>query len=239
MTSALNAPQTNTDGCLYRRDRIPTCTLSECLVRCPDYPARHVGECDRIPFHDPRSIPTERGPFIEWYREHARRFFEAPAASKLRASRQSPSTSAEAAEGTKQTGFDGLACSGIANYVKCVTDGIEWRPVASAIRAYGKESQRQLCLGSSPLSLVTRINDLPPVTCDMVLLKPKEALRPSQIPSVHWMGSRIPMYLWVMHTYESVAFASFNCPLFYSKHLLKLRPFNASFRSSTQNILLG
>jgi hypothetical protein len=177
MTLALNAIQTNTDGSIYRRDRIPACTLRECLERCPDYPAKHVGEGDGIPFIDPQTIPQDEASFIEWYRRHVLRFFEAHENSELGRLLGLHRLAHKTNEGSQQIAFDGLACWGVANYVKCVKDGSSWSPVGSAIRAYRKESQKILAPWIIATVTRDRIDELPPITADMVLLKPKEAIR--------------------------------------------------------------
>ena len=51
MSQSLNAIQTITDGCSYRRDQIPSGTFADCLATAPDYPIRRleagVGFADR------------------------------------------------------------------------------------------------------------------------------------------------------------------------------------------------
>ena len=42
MMLSLNGIQVITDGCTYRRDHIPACTLAECLEMMPDYALRHA-----------------------------------------------------------------------------------------------------------------------------------------------------------------------------------------------------
>ncbi len=41
---SLNGLQVLTDGCSYRRDRVPACTFRECLEQQPDYPLRHADD---------------------------------------------------------------------------------------------------------------------------------------------------------------------------------------------------
>jgi hypothetical protein len=76
MFMALNGLQVITDGCSYRRDRIPTCTFRECLELQSDYPLLHANASAGIPFYDPVEIPDDDVAFNQWLRQHVRRFFE-------------------------------------------------------------------------------------------------------------------------------------------------------------------
>jgi hypothetical protein len=174
LSQALNAVQTITDGCTYRLDQVPACTYEECLKIMPDYPIRRAeaeAEAeDGIPFVDPTAIPQDDAGFTEWYCGHVKRFFgvSGPEYDNL--------LSTHALE-HKRTGvsrsvaFDGLACDGSGNYLKCgrAPDG-GWTVEDFAARSYGKESKQALQGWVVRTYSADRLGELPPVTQDRELL---------------------------------------------------------------------
>jgi len=75
MAQSLNAFAVNTDGVLFRGDRIPAVPLAKCLARSPNYPLQQACGGSRIPFLQPETIPEDDAGFTEWYRVHAGAFF--------------------------------------------------------------------------------------------------------------------------------------------------------------------
>jgi hypothetical protein len=175
LSQALNAFQTITDGCTYRRDQIPACTFEECLRRKPDYPIRRAGAGDGIAFHDPATIPVDDEEFTRWYRRHVQRFFgmKNGASTTLFKSHQLIHKKT-GANGTAS--FDALACDGGSNYLKCTAaaDG-DWQVQEIAMRGYGKESKEALKDWIGTTYSADKLRSLPPVAQDRVLLKVKEA----------------------------------------------------------------
>lgn len=72
MQLGLNGFQVITDGCTYRRDEIPACTLADCLKTSPEYPLRRPE--GKVPFLDPSAIPEGDAAFTAWYRGHVKKF---------------------------------------------------------------------------------------------------------------------------------------------------------------------
>ena len=174
MISALNGLQVITDGCTYRRDRIPACTYAECLRRMPDYPLRHADIGDNIPFHDPHEVPDD-DTFTEWYRLHAQRFFGTRGEefqNLLAIHRIAHKLTA----GTDTPAFDAMAVDGPGSYMKCVkcVDG-SWEARESAMRGCGRSAKETLQPWIFSTYVTDQLTDLSPVACDTILLKYKEA----------------------------------------------------------------
>jgi hypothetical protein len=174
MMMALNGIQVITDGCTYRADQIPACTFEECLEIQPDYPVRRA-ESD-IPFLDPASIPSDTSEFTEWYREHVKAFFGVSGASydKLFATHD---LEHKATGDTDSIAFDGLACDGSANYIKCTRapDGV-WEPQDFKARSYGHESKSKLQQWIVETYSTDTMHSLSPITTDRELLTWKQAV---------------------------------------------------------------
>jgi hypothetical protein len=173
---ALNGFQVNTDGCSYRRDQIPACTLAECLRRCPDYPVSRAGDGCGVPFLDPATIPEDTEGFARWYGEHVRRFFGG-AGPEFDALVATHALEHKKIASTGSAAFDALACDGCANYLKALRDGTGgWSVGEFAARSYGRESKRAVqdwVLRTYPQD---RVTELPPVSQDTVLLRHAEAV---------------------------------------------------------------
>ena len=175
MTLALNAIQVITDGCTYRLDQIPACTLEECLRIQPDYPLRRAEADSGIPFVDPASIPKDDAGFTQWYRQHVKRFFgvAGPEYDALFGIHQLEHKKI----GTGQSvAFDALACDGCGNYVKCTRDddGV-WHVGEIKARAYGRESKKVLQDWIFQTYSADNLESLAPVAEDRILLSYKEA----------------------------------------------------------------
>lgn len=179
LMNSLNGLQVITDGCTYRRDRIPACTYAQCLEIMPDYPLRHADDESGIPFLAPEAIPKEDAAFTRWYRDHVVAFFEAGGGQlhallahvlehKLTGKTGSPS-------------FDALACDGAGNYLKCErnSDGT-WQAHDIAGRGFGRESKTQIIPWMIKTYRSDELVDLPPITEDTILLKQKEAQRKAE-----------------------------------------------------------
>jgi hypothetical protein len=183
---ALNAIQTITDGCTYRLDQVPACTFAECLRLKPDYPIRRAEDGDGIPFLDPATIPQDDGEFTLWYRDHAKRFFDAggPEFHDL--------VGAHALE-HKQTGttgriaFDALACDGSGNYLKLTRDGGGWRVDDFAARSYGRRAKAALQDWLVRTYSTDRLMELAPVVEDVELLSFNRAAQRARGPP--WTGA--------------------------------------------------
>jgi hypothetical protein len=166
----LNAVQTITDGCSYRRDQIPACSYAECLERMPDYPIRRAEDGDGVPFLDPATIPDDDAGFTAWYREHVRRFFEADDPAFLAV------VGVHDLEHKRQgkdgpVAFDGLGCGSCGDYVKCRqrTDGT-WEAADVAARGYGRQSRGALKDWLARTYRSDNLSELPPITTDRDLL---------------------------------------------------------------------
>lgn len=160
MMMSLNGIQVITDGCTYRADQVPACTFQECLEIQPDYPVRRAET--KIPFLDPKSIPTDAAEFTGWYRNHVKSFFDVSQASYDELFSTHHLEHKTIGDGDCVE-FDGLACDGAANYIKyTLTPGGEWEGRDFKARSYGRESKSQLL----PWITETYVNDtlieLPP-----------------------------------------------------------------------------
>lgn len=173
MTMSLNALQTNTDGCTYRADRIPSCTFAECLRRQPDYPLHHTDETSRIPFYDPAEIPQDDAAFAKWYPTHVQTFLDisSEAASRILIHQLEHKPTGD----TGSPAFDGLACDGSANHIKVIKSGSGWMIKESKMRGCGERSKTMLAPWVVQTYSSDKLRDLAPVTCDSRLLKLKEA----------------------------------------------------------------
>jgi hypothetical protein len=138
---ALNGIQLVTDGCTYRRDQVPAGTFADLLAADPDYPARRPeggGAC-----LDPSAIPEDDGSFTDWYRGHARRFFEAddPGFAALLGVH---ALEHKAAGDGGPVAFDGLCCDGPTNYLKLAGGPGRWAVLDFKARGYGREAKEAL-----------------------------------------------------------------------------------------------
>src|SRR5262249_7004577 len=144
MSQALNAIQTVTDGCTYRRDQVPACSYARCLEIQPDYPLRRADVGSRIPFHDPATIPDDDAGLVRWYRDPLRPFFGGRGAACASVFDAHPLVHKETAS-TGSPSIDALATDGVGNYAKCTRQaGGGWQVHDMAMRGYGKESKDAL-----------------------------------------------------------------------------------------------
>jgi hypothetical protein len=175
LIAALNGIQVITDGCTYRRDQIPTCTLKECLRLQPDYLIRRADMNSKIPFLDPAEIPEDGPLFTEWCFRHVKRFFgiSGPEYDDLFGPHKLEHKKSEKTDGTA---FDALACDGSGNYVKCERNADGTLDIIdAATRGYRKSSKDTLAKWMVKAYSDDAIIALPPITEDEVLLKLKEA----------------------------------------------------------------
>jgi hypothetical protein len=177
MGQALNAIQTITDGCTYRRDQIPACTFAECLRRRPDYPIRRAEDGGGIPFLDPRDIPEDDAGFTQWYRGHVKQFFGVtePAYDRLF---DTHALEHKKTGTTPRAEFDGLACDGAGNYLKAtLAKGGQWEVKQFAARSYCRESKQLVQSWLVPAYSGDKLTELPPVTENRDLLTFEQAGR--------------------------------------------------------------
>ncbi|HEV3304177.1 MAG TPA: hypothetical protein VG055_31295 [Planctomycetaceae bacterium] len=169
MFQSLNGLQLATDGCTYRLDRIPRCTLAECLAAQPDFLLRHADESAGIPFYDPADIPQNDGDFNRWFASHVAHFFSLEEANVRRLlvhqleHKQTP--------GGTGPSFDGLLCDGGSNYAKLTVDDDEWETRDIKMQGYGAASKEALGLLLFQIYTQDRMERLTPITVDRHLLK--------------------------------------------------------------------
>jgi hypothetical protein len=143
MVMSLNGLQVITDGCTYRRDRVPSCSFEECLRRQADYPLRHADERSGIPFQDPRTIPDDDDGFGRWYIQHVQRFFRSREFDFRNLLSIRRLAHKEAAAGT--CSFDALGTAGCGDYVKAIrNDAAEYDVLEVAARGYRKPMDPKL-----------------------------------------------------------------------------------------------
>jgi hypothetical protein len=141
-TQALNAIQTITDGCTYRRDQIPAIGFEDCLKVHGDYPIRRAEGENQIRFLDPDKLPTDDAWFTDWYRHHVRRFFKVPGPELDAVLRIH---GLEHKRTDDRLTFDGLAVDGAGNHAKAMRDTSgNYRVVDFKARGYGKRSKKEL-----------------------------------------------------------------------------------------------
>jgi hypothetical protein len=169
MFQSLNGLQLATDGCTYRLDRIPRCTLAECLAAMPDYLLRHADETAGIPFYDPGEIPQNDADFNPWFAGHVAHFFGLEEAEVRRLlvhrleHKQTP--------GGTGPSFDGLLCDGGSNNVKLTVADDQWEIRDTKMQGYGAASKDVLAPLLFQIYTQDRMEKLTPVTVDRHLLK--------------------------------------------------------------------
>tara|TARA_R110002095_G_scaffold179895_1_gene157401 strand:- start:215 stop:3217 length:3003 start_codon:yes stop_codon:yes gene_type:complete len=174
MIQSLNGLQVITDGCTYRRDRIPACTFSECLKIMSDYPLRHADEESGIPFYDPAEIPVDDRGFSNWYQEHLKHFFEVSGKEYDKFFGMNIlEHKATGGEGPKS--FDAIACDGCSNYIKFLEeeDGLEIKE--NKMRSFSTTNKNEYGEWIMMIYPEDNMIDLPPITTDRLLLKLKPA----------------------------------------------------------------
>jgi len=195
---ALNGIQVITDGCTFRKDRVPACTFAECLRRQPDYPLRGADEDSGIPFLDQAQVPDDPVQFNRWYRQHVKSFFgvtdEYDKVFGLH------SLQFKEASSTGDVTFDALLCDGSGNYLKCsLNSQNQLEPVASAFRGYRPESVAKLIPWLLRTYTTDRFTGPAPLILERGLLKlvdakrqAKKALRQGMEPVLLPLG--LPAY---------------------------------------------
>jgi hypothetical protein len=169
-----NGFQVITDGCTYRRDQIPACTLAECLRKQPDFLVRRAEKDSGIPFLDPASIPDNDSGITTWFAEHALAFFEVGGESYKTFFGKHELVHKTFQNGA--AGFDALACDGSANHLKCRRSNHgEWQTLEMKMRGYGPDSKEALRGWIVETYSNDRVTTMPPVTKDRNLLGLKEA----------------------------------------------------------------
>ena len=212
MVACLNGIQVVTDGCTFRADQVPACTLAECLRLQPDFLVRRAEEGGPIPFLDSTAIPPDDEGFTAWFEGHALGFFGVAGAEF------------EDFFGThalefKRTiagiSFDALACVGSGSYAKCRrvdTGSIEI--LDQAMRGQGPASKSAI----GPWAVETYANDrlevLPPLARNRSLLSAKEALRKAR-GALHrgLPGAIVPLGYesFKIYTYQAIRLSAFVC----------------------------
>jgi hypothetical protein len=169
MFESLNGLQLATDGCTYRLDRIPSCTLGECLTAMPDYLLRHADESSGIPFYDSSEIPQSDRDFNAWFAGQVSHFFGLEQADVHRLlvhqleHKQTP--------GGSGLSFDGLLCDGGSNYAKLKLVDDQWQIRDVKMQGYGTASKEVLAPLMLQMYTQDRMEKLTPVTVDRHLFK--------------------------------------------------------------------
>lgn len=141
MEQSLNALQTNTDGVLYRRDRVPAGTFADRLAASEDYPLLHAGTG---PFVAAAAIPGRDDEFSAWYVGHALRFFGVEGQAEYETLFGIHTLAHKPLPGGG-TAFDGLFTDGGSNYGKLVAANRGgWRVADMKARSFGKEGKDAL-----------------------------------------------------------------------------------------------
>ena len=177
MLMALNGLQVITDGCTFRKDRIPAVPLAQCLKLQPDYPLRHADDKSRIPFLDPAKIPDQEQQFIRWYRRHVAWFFGAEGNSRdIQTVVSLHRLEFKRIPGSESIAFDALLCDGSGNYLKCRegADG-DLVPVGHAFRGYRRETVAKLTPWLMQTYLGDSFTEPAPIVTEKKLLKLSEA----------------------------------------------------------------
>ncbi|QGJ69324.1 Hypothetical protein PBC10988_9980 [Planctomycetales bacterium 10988] len=170
MMQSLNGIQVITDGCTYRKDRIPACTFAECLQQMPDYPLRHADEDSGIPFLDPKDVPDSDESFTTWYRKHVVRFFEIKGDS-LDSLLQIHELEHKKTGKTDNIGFDAMTCDGSGNYMKLLKEGNNWSVQESKMRGHKPEGKEDLKAWIIETFSKDTFRELPPISKEKNLLK--------------------------------------------------------------------
>ena len=174
LLQSLNAIQVVTDGCTYRRDQVPACTLARCLELQPDYMLRRAEEGGPILFQDPATIPIADAEFTTWYHDHARWFFGVV----TEAGPTLPFTvhDLEHKRAGGEASFDALSCGGSGDHGKFSRDEAGgWKSLEIVMRGYGKQSKEVIRSWIQATFPSDRVESLPPPTTDPILLRPAEA----------------------------------------------------------------
>lgn len=175
MMQALNGLQVITDGCSYRRDRIPACTFRECLQIMPDYPLRHADDQSGIPFVDPDTIPDDDAQFSVWLVQHLCRFFEANGGDQQELFATHGFEHKRAGK-ANSAAFDALACDGTANYLKLAKDSAGgWEVLETKMRGHTRKSKKVLEPWIIDTYSSDQLTELAPITVDDDILKLKPA----------------------------------------------------------------
>jgi hypothetical protein len=171
MMQALNGIQLITDGCTYRADQVPACSFEECLSKQAEYPLRRAEDDSRIPFLNAAKIPVESRAFTSWCRQHIKQFFGVSGQEYDELFGTHDLEHRPTSE-TGQMAFDGLACDGSANYVKCMqgTDG-SWHAEDFKARSYGQRSKEAIASWLVHTYSEDRLQELAPITEEVDLLK--------------------------------------------------------------------
>jgi hypothetical protein len=170
ISQALNAIQTITDGCTYRRDQIPSCTYEECLKRKQNYPILRADVEDGIPFCDPGEVPPDGAEFRAWLLENLARFYQV-SADVIVDLFQGHEFEHKKCGQSGGIGFDALCCDGVGNYIKLLqADNGTWTVEEFAARGYGKTSKKAIQDLLVEVYSTDNLTTLVPVTQDRQLL---------------------------------------------------------------------
>jgi hypothetical protein len=176
MMTSLNGLQVITDGCSYRRDRIPSCSFEECLDRKPDYCLQIPPDVSSIPFYDPNSIPLNDSEFTKWYSEHAMRFF-GDQSERFRSLISTHTFEHKVTENPDRDTFDAMTTDGSANYIKLIQTDRGYEVVAAKMRGYRSKSKDVLGPWITETYRNDRMVELPPILEDTELLKLDQAFK--------------------------------------------------------------
>ncbi len=180
MMMVLNGIQVITDGCTFRKDRVPACTFAECLKRQPDYPLRGADEMSGVPFLDPAQVPDDPDQFNHWYRQHVISFFEV--GDEYDEIFGLHSLQFKELPSTGSVAFDALLCDGSGNYLKCLLNAQnQLVPVQAAFRGYHSKSIDQLTPWLQQTYVEDHFTGPAPLVLEKGLLKLPEAKQQAEI----------------------------------------------------------
>jgi len=175
LSQALNAIQTITDGCSYRKDQIPKCTYSECLSRKCDYPIQRAESGDGISFYNPEEIPSGETEFCHWLLDHMAAFYQVGRENILEIFGVLDLEHKKCGS-SGSTYFDALGCDGAGNYIKATKTGNGcWQVEDFAARGYGKDAKRALQERLIRCYSTDNVTELLPIVDDSELLSLQQA----------------------------------------------------------------
>lgn len=173
MQNGLNGHQVVTDGCLFRADEVPACTLAECLECDPLYMVRRP-DPEALSMRRASNIPEDDAAFTDWYRRHVRRFLGIEGNDpELEWLLDLHGLTLKEVGGRKS--FDALCCVGKADHVKYHGSGKGLTPVDYKLRGFGDDAKKEIAAWLTRVARRDRFEPVPLVE-DWKLLGAAEAV---------------------------------------------------------------
>ncbi len=171
LAMSLNGILLITDGVVYRRDMVPAKSFRELLQADINYPLHH---CVLTSPQSPSQVPLSDAEFARWYCRHAAAFFEVDVEPyrRLFELELEHKLAGEPTPGC----FDGLACDGNGQHIKCLKNQRGWIPIDARLRGYGEQSKSILVPRIVEAYRSNRITDTFPCTTDRVELGVRDAI---------------------------------------------------------------